>query len=258
MAVQLPVRGTRVGGVTVGPGEVRAVSIQLATHRRAGGVAVGRSIPAWVVVGTRPGPRVSVVAGVRGVESAAARAAMELGAALDPAALHGSVVVVPVLRPDGRLLPGGAGVPWRFPGDAGGRRSARDAFVVFSEVAVGSQAVLVLGGPRRRRRGALVARGRVEDARVKRLASASGALAILPPAEVEGGLLDAAAAAGIPALELSAEGGPGEPDAVAALLGAARAVLESVGAFGREAADSTPKRSLSASEPSSQPWPLPL
>ena len=31
-----------------------------------------------------------------------------------------------------------------------------------------------------------------------------------------------------------------------------------MGAFGREAADSTPKRSLSASEPASQPWPLPL
>ena len=102
MLVELPARGVRVGGVTVAPGEARAVAIALAPRARAGKQALP-SIPAWVVVGHKPGPRVSVVAAVRGVEATAARAAAKLAASLDPAALTGSVVVVPVLRARGRL-----------------------------------------------------------------------------------------------------------------------------------------------------------
>ena len=73
MAVELPARGIRVGGVTVGPGEARAVSIPLA--RRGGEAPPARAVPAWVAVGGRPGPRVSVVAALRGTEASAARAA---------------------------------------------------------------------------------------------------------------------------------------------------------------------------------------
>lgn len=254
MAVQPPVRGTRVGGVTVGPGEARAVSIALAPRRRADGAPLPRAIPAWVVVGNRPGPRISIVAAVRGVESSAARAAVALGASLDPAALHGSVVVVPVLRPGGRLVPGRPGASWRFPGDAGGRRSARDAFAIFSDVAVGSQALVVLGGPRRGRRGALVARGHADDARVKRLAMASGAVAMFPPPESLGGLLEAAAAAGIPALELAAESGAGDRGAASSLATAARTILEALGAFGREAGEGGARRPNG----SDSPWPPPV
>ncbi|HLK90245.1 MAG TPA: hypothetical protein VKZ18_10145, partial [Polyangia bacterium] len=73
MAVELPARGVRVGGVSVTPGEARAVAIPLARGR--GTAAADRNVPAWVVVGNRPGPRISVVAAVRGVEATAARAA---------------------------------------------------------------------------------------------------------------------------------------------------------------------------------------
>ena len=98
---------------------------------------------------------------------------------LDPAALSGSVVVVPVLRVGGRLAPAGASTtPLRFPGDAAGKRAARDAFAIFSDVVVGAHALIVLGGPRRGRRGVVVARGRLDDPRVRRLTAQVGATGV--------------------------------------------------------------------------------
>ncbi len=232
MLVELPVRGVRVGGVTVGPGEARPVSIPLTARGRGTGVG-GRSreIPAWVVVGSKAGPRISVVAAVRGTEACAARAAVKLAGTLDPAVLVGSVVVVPVLRPGGRLRARGArpGMRWRFPGDASGARGARDAFLVFSNVVVGSQALIVLGAPGRGRRGAVVARGRLTDPQVKKLAVASGAIAIAAGSTKPGGLLGAAASARIPALALSAEGSPGSAATADALARAAASVIEALG-----------------------------
>ena len=234
MLVELPARGVRVGGVTVAPGEARAVAIALAPRPR-GGKQVLPSIPAWVVVGQKPGPRVSVVAAVRGVEATAARAAAKLAANLDPAALTGSVVVVPVLRARGRLARAGGrgGRPWRFPGDVTGGRAARDAFTLFSDVVVGASALIVLAGPLRGRRGAVVARGRLTDPRVRRLARQSGAVAILPSPEKAHDLLGAAAAAGVPGLELSASA-LSDGDAVSdALAQAARATMAAVGVLGK-------------------------
>src|SRR5262245_26387631 len=223
MLVEQPARGVRVGGVTVAPGEARQVAIALSPRpRRPLRTAASRSgatdggaearppavsIPAWVVVGLKPGPRVSVVGAMRGTESTAALAAARLAAGLDPAALMGSVVIVPVLRPAGRLS--GTGRParaWRFPGDAAGKRWARDAFALFSDVVVGASALIVLGVPRRGRRGAVVAHGRLADPRVRRLARGSGAAAMFPAPPRSYGLLAAAAAARIPGVQLSAAG----------------------------------------------------
>jgi predicted deacylase len=254
MRAELPVRGIRVGGVTVGPGEARAIALPLAARRATDGVAAARAIPVWVVVGAKAGPRVSVVAALRGVETSAARAAIELAAGLDPAALHGSVVVVPVLRPEGRLSRRGRTLAaWRFPGDAGGKRAERDAFAVFSDVVVGAQALLVLGAPRRGRRGVVVARGRVADPRVKRLALGSGAVAVVAPPAKPGGLLAAAAAAQIPVLELSAEGEAGDPAPVAALARATRAALDALGLFGKDPGDAGRAPGVAAEPPATTP-----
>ena len=228
MAVELPARGVRIGGVSVAPGEARAVKILLAPRSRAAGAAE-RSVPAWVIVGSKPGPRISVVAAVRGVEATAARAATRLAASLDPGALAGSVVVVPVLRPGGRLATGNrpaAQLPFR--GDAAGKRASRDAFALFSDVVVGVQALIVLGGPRRGRRGPVVARGHLEDPRVRRLAMQSGAAALLP-ARASGGLLAAAGAAQVVAVELSAAGASVDAAAAEPLVRSARALLSALG-----------------------------
>jgi predicted deacylase len=235
MAVELPARGVRVGGVSVAPGEARAVRILLAPPARAraaGAGAAERAVPAWVIVGNKPGPRISVVAAVRGVEATAARAATRLAASLDPGALAGSVVVVPVLRAGGRLAAANRPtVQLAFPGDAAGKRAARDAFVLFSDVVVGAQALIVLGGPRRGRRGPVVARGRLDDPRVRRLAMQSGAAALLP-ARPGGDLLAAAGAAQVVAVELSAAGASVDAAAAEPLVRSARALLVALGVLG--------------------------
>ena len=228
MAMELPARGVRIGGVSVAPGEARAVRILLAPRARAAGAAE-RAVPAWVIVGSKPGPRISVVAAVRGVEATAARAATRLAASLDPGALAGSVVVVPVLRAGGRLAAGNrpaAQLPFR--GDAAGKRASRDAFALFSDVVVGVQALIVLGGPRRGRRGPVVARGHLEDPRVRRLAMQSGAAALLP-ARASGDLLAAAGAAQVVAVELSAAGASVDAAAAEPLVRSARALLSALG-----------------------------
>ena len=233
MAVEFPARGLRVGGVSVAPGEARAVRIPLAPppRGRAAGAAE-RAVPAWVIVGSKPGPRISVVAAVRGVEGTAARAATRLAASLDPGALAGSVVVVPVLRAGGRLAAGGRPVAQLpFPGDAVGKRAFRDAFALFSDVVVGVQALIVLGGPRRGRRGPVVARGRLEDPRVRRLAMQSGATALLP-ARAGCRLLAAAGAAQVVAVELSAAGASVDAAAAEPLVRASRALLVALGVLG--------------------------
>ncbi len=233
MAVEFPARGLRVGGVSVAPGEARAVRIPLAppARGRAAGAAE-RAVPAWVIVGSKPGPRISVVAAVRGVEATAARAATRLAASLDPGALAGSVVVVPVLRAGGRLAANNrpaAQLP--FPGDAVGKRASRDAFALFSDVVVGAQALIVLGGPRRGRQGPVVARGRLEDPRVRRLAMHSGAAALLP-ARAGAGLLVAAGAAQVVAVELSAAGASVDAATAEPLVRSSRALLVALGVLG--------------------------
>jgi predicted deacylase len=245
---ELPARGVRIGGVTVAPGEARAVAIALSPLPRAAAAGADRAVPAWVVVGARPGPRVSVVAAVSGVETTAARAATRLAAGLAPEALAGSVVVVPVLRPRGRFAP--VGRPARrpaFPGEAAGKRSERDAFALFSAVAVGAQALVVLSGPRRGRRGAVVARGLLADPRVRRLALQSGAVAALSVKPRSGELLDAAAQAQVVGLELSASGPRGDASAAASLAQAVRALLSGLGVL-----DEAPR--VVAAGRSERPW----
>ena len=260
MTASLPPRGVRIGGVTVASGEARAVAIRLAPRpARAGRPASGeaRAVPAWVAVGAKAGPRVSIVAAARGTESAAAAAARALAVALDPATMEGSVVVVPVLRPGGRFaLRRRPGVPWRFPGDAGGTARARDAFTLFSELVVGAAAVVDLGAPRGGRRAALMAAGDVTDPRVRRLVTASGAIATRAPRGAnDGTLISAARAAGAVALALAAAEPPAqESRAARALEAAATAVLVALGVIPPPppAAQGPDERGTDASAPSAR------
>ena len=246
MALELPARGVRIGGVTIGPGESRAVAIPLAAA--GGGGVRSRAVPAWVVVGARPGPRVSVVAAPRGTEALAARAAAHVAARLDPNGLAGSVVVVPVLRPGGRLaVAGGPLASMAFPGEAGGDRAARDAFTLFSDVVVGAQALILLGVPNRGRRGLLVARVAPDDPRARRLAVHSGAVVVVQRAPRPGSLAAAAAAVQVPAVELFASAGSSAADPLA---NGARAVLAAAGVLVEPFAEPL-------AETSSLPPPLP-
>ncbi len=231
MLGELPPRGVRVGGVTVAPGQARAVAIALtAVPGSRAGAGADRAVPAWVVVGVKPGPRVSIVAAVNGIETTAARAAAQLAASLAPEDLAGSLVIVPVLRPRGRLAPRGRlGRRLRFPGDVAGKRPERDAFALFSAVVVGAQALVVLSGPRRGRRGVVVARGLLSDPRVRRLALGSGAVAALSGKPRTGDLLAAAAEAQVAGLQLSASGPRADAAAAEPLAEAVRRLLSGLG-----------------------------
>ena len=165
-------RAVRLGGVTVAPGESRTIALPLPA--REGEAATRDAVPVSVFAGKHPGPRITIVGAVRGFEATGARAAARVAAELSPDALTGSVIIAPVLRPGGRFAAGGRPVPraagWQFPGDAGGRRHARDAFAVFSELFVGSSIAIVLGEAEPGYAAATMVRGDLEDPRVRRLA----------------------------------------------------------------------------------------
>jgi len=154
MLAEAPARAIRVGGINIAPGEARTLSISLAT-RASDDKTAAVAVPAWAAVGPKAGPRVSIVGALHGFEAVAARAAGELTRSIDPAAMSGSLVVVPVMRAGGRFAPGERVAPsWAFPGDAGGTREQRDAFALFSEVTVGSTALILLAAPSPGRRAA--------------------------------------------------------------------------------------------------------
>ena len=236
MLAETPARGIRVGGVNVAPGEARALTIALSA-RAAEGKAARVAVPAWVAVGPKAGPRVTVVAALHGFEAIAARAATALLQGIDPAAIAGSLVIVPVMRPGGRFSPGERRAPtWKFPGDAGGSRGERDAFALFSEVAVGSTALIVLAAPATGRRAVSSVRGELDDPRTRRLAIESGATVALTTRRRAGSLCGAAAELGVSAIELRADGGPGRESAdVEQLVGAVRTVLAAIGLLSVEA-----------------------
>jgi hypothetical protein len=235
MLVELPARGVRVGGVTVAPGEARAVAIALAPRARAGKQALP-SIPAVGRGRAKSQDRVvSVVArgsrrrGDRGARGGQARGQPRPGGA--DRQRGGGAGVAGARAAGARQCPGGRAVA--VSRDATGGRGARDAFTLFSDIVIGASALIVLAGPLRARRGAVVARGRLTDPRVRRLARQSGAVAILPSPAKSHDLLAAGAAAGVPGLELSAAALPDADGVSDALAEAARATMAAVGVLGK-------------------------
>lgn len=259
----------------ISPGETRTVGIPLVQPRApsSNGAATPdgepktktkpkmpspgrRPIPVWSAVGTKAGPRISVVAAPRGYEATATLAATELAGSINPAAIAGSLVVVPVLRPGGQFAAGGRPRgAWKFPGDAAGTRIDRDAFTLFSEIVVGSSVLIVLGSPPPGRRGALTVRGDLDEPRTRRLALHSGAVAALHSKPAPGSLMAAAQAAGTVAIELRAAGAPGSEAAEAEeLLAAVRAVLIAAGVYLPEPSEAI----LSLGEPAPAPVAAPF
>src|SRR5262245_34636362 len=55
-------------------------------------------LPLWAINGREDGPTLVVTAGVHAAEYASIAAALDLGRSLDPAALHGRVIVIPVMN----------------------------------------------------------------------------------------------------------------------------------------------------------------
>lgn len=174
--------GVRVGGETVGRGQARVVAVPL-PHRH-GEAGANDRVPALVIAGQRPGPRVAILAGARGFEVSAARLVSALQAWISPGDVTGTIVLVPVLRPGGRFAAGGRPTKpahvWHLPGDPTGSRAARDAFAVSSALVGDSALVLTVTEADPGRVAATVLKGDLDDPRARRLMRASGAAALLP------------------------------------------------------------------------------
>ena len=105
------------------------------------GSDAGTDIPVVVVRGTRPGPVVALVSGAHGTEYASIAAVEELIAALDPAALSGTVILVPLVNVASfeakvpHVNPvDGKSMNRFYPGRAEGTQTERALFLVTREV----------------------------------------------------------------------------------------------------------------------------
>ena len=203
----------RVGGLSAAAGEkifgVNEFTVDGAPYR----------LPMWLVNGAHDGPTLAVTAGVHPAEYASIAAALHVGQTIDPAALHGRVVVVPVMN-----LPAftarsiyvcpldGKNLNRVFPGDPGGTASEQIAAWVFEHVIGRADYFVDMHG------GDLIEAlvpftifyksgdPRVRDVSLG-MAKAFG-IPILVGSETPGGTYSAAAAAGIPAI-LTEAGGQG-------------------------------------------------
>ncbi|MFZ5816893.1 MAG: M14 family metallopeptidase [Bacillota bacterium] len=171
----------------------------------------GAEMPVILIQGANPGPTLAVTAGVHGAEYGGIAAASRLAAELDPAAVAGTVVIVPTVNmPAYRarvayVVPLDGKNPNRvFPGSAGGTAAERIAYTLQQEVIRQADALLDLHG------GDLVEAlvpfsiyhrsGHPDvDQRSRQLAEAFGIRYVLESA-VQGAAYAAAAEAGVPAI----------------------------------------------------------
>jgi predicted deacylase len=125
-----------VGPVTARPGERASGYLDVPA-----GVDSGTRIPITVIRGARPGPTVALIAGTHGVEVAPIVALQRARAAIDPAELAGTVLMVHVanlpsyLRRTVYYSPiDGKNLNRVYPGRAGGTVSERIAHTITTEI----------------------------------------------------------------------------------------------------------------------------
>jgi predicted deacylase len=124
-----------VGGVTARRGEKQSGWIEVPA-----GSDPGTRIPVSVVHGARPGSVLALVAGTHGYEYTSVVALPRVLAALDPARMTGSVILVHMANPPGfygrRIYysPDGKNLNRVYPGQAGGTISDRIAHAITTEV----------------------------------------------------------------------------------------------------------------------------
>jgi predicted deacylase len=109
-------------------------------------------LPVNVLVGASPGPRLLMVAGVHGNEYEGITAQLELWRELDPATLHGTLVMLPVANPPAfragqRRNPADEVDMNRvFPGDLQKSITHRLAYRIYHEILPGSDLLLSMHG----------------------------------------------------------------------------------------------------------------
>jgi predicted deacylase len=195
----------------------------------------------FVVTGTRPGPTLAVLAGVHGDEYEGPVAIADLLAGLDPAALAGTLVALPVANPPAfsagtRTSPlDGLNLARTFDGDATGSASERLAWTIAGEVIGVADALIDLhSGGVAYAMATLVGYcdlGNEVGQRSRELALAFGAPVIWEHPEIAPGrTLSAALDRGIPCVYTEAAGGGAAPaDVVQCYIEGVRRVLIALG-----------------------------
>jgi predicted deacylase len=105
------------------------------------GVDAALSIPVAVVHGARPGPVLALVSGSHGTEYASIVAVSRLVGLLDPSAIAGTVILVPLVNPPSfhRMVPhlnpvDGLNMNRRYPGRADSTQTERTSFQITQQV----------------------------------------------------------------------------------------------------------------------------
>ena len=125
-----------VGTATAAAGQMAVGAIEVAA-----GSDAALSIPVIVVNGARPGPVLALLAGAHGTEYASIVALEKLPAAVDPAALSGTLVIVPLLNVPSfaRIVPhlnpvDGKNMNRIYPGKPDGTQTERASFAITRQV----------------------------------------------------------------------------------------------------------------------------
>jgi hypothetical protein len=124
-----------IAGEDVAPGSARDVGFAITTMA----TGTASSLSVRVLHGARPGPAVFVSAAIHGDEIIGTAVIQRLAQELDPAALAGTVLLVPVANIFGfithnRYLPDRRDLNRSFPGSAGGSLAGQLAHVFYREV----------------------------------------------------------------------------------------------------------------------------
>jgi uncharacterized protein len=201
-----------VAGVTVVPGQRR----DLAPPASESYTGDRTTLPMAVLNGIDDGPRVFVTAAVHGDELNGIATCRRLLDELDPAALRGSVLVVPIVNVLGaqlnsRYLPDRRDLNRSFPGSHGGSMAARIARLLVDEVIAGSDVGIDLHTAANHRYNVPQLRLNTADAELLDLAVAFGAPFILDARLRQGSLREAAGQLGVPVITYEG-GGPSRFD----------------------------------------------
>ncbi len=213
-------------------------------------------VPLFLIHGAKPGPTLVITAGVHGAEYASIAAALEIGQTLTPKAVHGSVVVAPVVNmPAFRarsiyVCPlDGKNLNRVFPGDKNGSASEQLAYWLFHNLLKRADYYVDLHG------GDLVealipftifnVSGNAKvDERSKELAQVFG-IPYVVRSETRGSTYSAAAHEGIPSM-LAEAGGQGlwPREAVALLTNGVNRLMRHIGMLDGPAPEPVPTQVL--------------
>lgn len=190
-----------VAGEAVHPGERRDLEVAVA-RLPSGAVA---SMPVTVVRGTQPGPGFWLTAAVHGDEIIGTEVIRQVLSRLDPAALRGDVVAMPVVNVHGfasgsRYLPDRRDLNRSFPGSARGSLASRLARLVLDTCIEPCDVGIDLHSGSDNRSNLPQVRGDLNDEPTRELAVVFGAPAMVHSRVRDGSLRAAAVRAGKTAL----------------------------------------------------------